>query len=221
MQDTFNLEEYRSFIVSKIEKRFFKKSSLTIEEVLDYSTQFILSVKEIFPNKNQSTTSEKLRTIFGSSIKNKPVAVSINNYLLFEYGYIYCNTCNSILPKELFYKSKNTWHGYKHYCIDCQKAIRNREDSQKYIRSNRDKYNSYLAKYRASKLQAAPAWLTKEQLATMRALYAEAKKMGLEVDHIIPLQGVNVCGLHVPWNLQLLTRQQNASKSNKIDYSIN
>lgn len=37
-----------------------------------------------------------------------------------------------------------------------------------------------------------------------------------EVDHIIPLRGVNVCGLHVPWNLCVITKAHNAAKSNKV-----
>lgn len=49
-----------------------------------------------------------------------------------------------------------------------------------------------------------------------RAIYATARDLGLEVDHVIPLKGKTVSGLHVPWNLQLLSKTRNAAKGNRL-----
>ena len=67
---------------------------------------------------------------------------------------------------------------------------------------------------RAAKLNATPAWADH---AAIREIYRQAEQSGLTVDHVIPLQGKLVCGLHVENNLQLLTRKANAEKGNKFE----
>lgn len=71
------------------------------------------------------------------------------------------------------------------------------------------------AKRRAKKLLATPKWLTKTDWIKIKEIYLNCPE-GHHVDHIIPLQGKEVSGLHVPWNLQYLLAADNLSKSNKV-----
>jgi len=69
---------------------------------------------------------------------------------------------------------------------------------------------------------ATPAWLTRTQKSQIRELYKIAitmtKTTGEQyvVDHIVPLRSDVVCGLHVPWNLRVITQEENLLKSNKL-----
>jgi 5-methylcytosine-specific restriction endonuclease McrA len=70
--------------------------------------------------------------------------------------------------------------------------------------------------------EATPPWITRRQKAEMRALYQIAITMTQTtgeqyvVDHIVPLRSEVVCGLHVPWNLRVITQEENLKKSNKL-----
>lgn len=79
--------------------------------------------------------------------------------------------------------------------------------------ANHGKNTAYAAKHRAKRLNAIPAWA---DLTAIERLYVEAAIAGMHVDHIYPLRGKNVCGLHVVNNLQILSQLENLKKGNKL-----
>lgn len=79
-------------------------------------------------------------------------------------------------------------------------------------KDNRESYNAYLAQRKKRVRQATPSWA---DMAAIRAFY-EACPKGYHVDHIIPLNGKNVSGLHIIENLQYLPAIDNLKKSNKV-----
>ena len=83
------------------------------------------------------------------------------------------------------------------------------------------KNNARKAKYRIEKLLRVPAWLCSAERLQIRELYEKAREMTEEtgrphhVDHIFPLLGEFVSGLHVFANLQILPAKANLRKNNK------
>lgn len=74
------------------------------------------------------------------------------------------------------------------------------------------KANAIKAKARTTAMGALPAWA---DLKAIEAKYAEAERLGMVVDHVLPLKGKQVCGLHVAGNLRLLTKLENQQKGNR------
>jgi len=112
-------------------------------------------------------------------------------------------------------KNANTW----------RKA--NPEIARMRVKMARERHPQRHARYqstrRANKMQATPLWLTPIQLAQIQEFFdicsAVSMQTGIKhhVDHICPLLGKNVRGLHVPWNLQVIPAVENIRKSNRIE----
>ncbi len=96
-----------------------------------------------------------------------------------------------------------------------------RQNSRRWERNNRHYTRAKWAARHALKLKATPSWLTEEHKAEIAYIYEQAvlaeKLTGVKhhVDHVEPLRGEDRCGLHVPWNLQILTAEENRSKGNR------
>lgn len=132
------------------------------------------------------------------------------------------NKVNKLARQKQRYKenSENIIKRQKEY--NSKNKIKRSKYRKSYYLINKQIALSYWSKRRAAKLKATPTWLSKDQLDEIKDLYIICSMFkiytGIEyhVDHIIPLQGKNVCGLHVPWNLQILTESENKKKSRNI-----
>jgi len=100
---------------------------------------------------------------------------------------------------------------------EAKQAYRN-----KHKQENPELYKALTSVRKRRHRDATPKWITPEQKLAMRELYLHAQKLTAMtgeryvVDHIIPLISHEVCGLHVPWNLRVITQEENLKKSNKL-----
>jgi 5-methylcytosine-specific restriction endonuclease McrA len=117
-------------------------------------------------------------------------------------------------------KEQRRTQALSYYHADPDKSRARMRESQK---RNSHVYAANAAKYRSIKLQRTPVWLTADDLWMVKQAYelasCRSKMFGFKwhVDHIVPLQGSLVSGLHVPWNLQVIPAQENISKNNKFE----
>lgn len=138
-----------------------------------------------------------------------------------------CKKCHSIAASQYynipgmkiaFAESNKKWRQtpnakVSQSCADKRRAL---------TPEGRAKLTAKVVRRDLDKLKRTPKWLTIENHREIEQKYIEAQRKTIEtgiphqVDHIVPLRGKMVSGLHVPWNLQILTRSENGSKGNKI-----
>jgi hypothetical protein len=133
----------------------------------------------------------------------------------------YKNNTEKCLKKSKLYSEQNK---EKVALLSSQWVEANREKSReakkRYFKKNPHKWKVYCANRRAAKLKRTPSWLTPDDKWMIDEIYEFAERrtsitgIKWEVDHIIPLQGKNVSGFHVPMNLQVVPQKYNRSKGN-------
>lgn len=157
-------------------------------------------------------------------------------------GVLTCNKCSKELPLSQFPKRKRKrkngshYFGYTTECKTCKnKKIALHRSSPKGKAAIKAYYASSKGKAKRKRERdirvkrnklATPKWLNEEQKKNIVDTYEDMRRYrdttGEEyhVDHIIPIRGKNVCGLHVPWNLRVIKASDNIAKSNNITESI-
>jgi len=129
-----------------------------------------------------------------------------------------CLECNKKYKKNYYYKNKESIISYniaynKKLWEECPQIKRSYD--KKYREQNPEKRIKYLRKQKS----AIPQWHETDlvkQLYLKRDQLSKLWNISLHVDHVVPLQGKNVCGLHCWDNLQLLEASLNISKHNKF-----
>lgn len=136
-----------------------------------------------------------------------------------------CKNCFNIKSKKYKEKYKKT-DNYKSSTKKYNQSEKHKSILKKYKKSKKGKAQKSIEgiKRRISIISAMPKWLTEKDLLLIKQIYEKCAELNLRdgprtwhVDHIIPLRGENICGLHVPSNLQILKSEINIKKGNRYE----
>lgn len=195
--------------------------------IFKYGLSYKQVIHAILSTNNTEEASTKLgmpilslKQIIQDRLKNsfppKP-AGSWKIFLLKNIGLVECPICSDIYSIELKPKGNN------YTCRACSnfQACKWKKDNPEYTKNYRDTYYKnnkkyFLEKhlrYKHGKELRTPSWANKEKLLEWYKNCPE----GYHVDHIVPLHGVNVSGLHVENNLQYLPAKDNLIKANRFN----
>jgi len=175
-----------------------KNYNLCPELVIDTFSKFKNYNLAYLLNKDAKTISKFLSELFPNRTKS---ATKIHSYILPLFELKYCSHCNKVHSIDNFRKNASRKDGLQTMCKTCHYTTTKKTQTER------------TATYKCSKLQRTPNWAN---ISRIKEIYKNCPE-GYHVDHIIPLQGELVSGLHVEINLQYLPAQDNCSKHNKFE----
>ena len=185
------------FDIEGISERIKQCPLITETELLN-----VLSKTTYTLSKEFTCSGATITRYFKKLFPNKPsTSVKVDNWLLFNYGYKQCKNCEEVRTLEEFDANKSRDDGVNSHCKVCV------------LETRRDYQREYQKRRKALKIDRVPLWADLEKI---KELYRKCPE-GYHVDHIIPLQGKLVSGLHVETNLQYLLATDNLHKSNTFD----
>lgn len=131
-------------------------------------------------------------------------STSLVKFLLAKAELAYCHNCNTVKTLEEFYH-----YSRGEYFSQCKECSKNSRRVSYYKDPQKELVANTVRKLRKNTEQT-PYWADLKKIEE----FYKNRPEGCHVDHIVPLNGANVCGLHVLENLQYLTVEENLKKSN-------
>lgn len=238
------LDRFNLAATTIVAPKYRKREEILLYDLIYSIIAFPESVESAASNLDSSKTC--VLKYIKDHIQEKPLREQWSVFLLKEVGFKYCNNCATYQELDRFSNDGTRKVGKCKDCVaEYQQMYHNLHPNarKEYYLANRDKilsrvieykkehaekYSNYIKEYylknkdsgifreyaarrRSRKLHATPSWAN---LDIIKEIYRNAE--GMHVDHIIPLQGELVCGLHVESNLQYLTPEENLAKGNKF-----
>jgi ribosomal protein L33 len=173
-----------------------KKPELTVDLFISIISKDTYNLKEL--GLSSSTTSKLLKELLPDRITNAS-GTKPHTHILEKAELKHCGRCGQVKPFEEFRKNTSQRLGLNSYCKICH------QETTTSTQAGRQ------SEYKANKIQRTMPW---SELEDIKKFYT-ACPVGYHVDHVVPLNGKLVSGLHVLGNLQYLPAVENCSKNNK------
>ena len=186
------------------------------ENPKDYAEEYRRYKKRVPPEKRNADAAVRAKRYYDKHKRPKSYSFVFEKDENGDITKKRCSSCKAFLPLDKFYTGDQTRLGILSKCKPCQNsytvaAVRKSPG----LRAKKTEHQRMRESIKSGKVFRG---LTDEQKRQIESIYLQCQGMpGHEVDHIVPIKGKSVCGLHVPWNLQIISASENRKKNNKFD----